>query len=415
MNTSEITSLPELTTDSVRVMEHPTDKEAREAAIDHATATGARVFPAVVFSQGQRRCLATAFPLSFIARAVRVDPAKKGEDPRTATNRPLMADHVHGIQAYLRSTQGKRYILPAITLNLREEPTLHVLKSNSIIKNGHLVVSDEAKFWVADGQHRVAAIAGHNAGKRPTAGILDDIPEMGRDGIGVIIVVENDIKQIHQDFADAAQTKQIPPSLLAAYNRRDPVNRVLDSIVMESELFKGRVDETSKTLPKMSQKLFLLNQVRGMLKELIAKDYAMTDEQLARHAGERLATEEAQVEFIERTNQLLTELTKCMEPWNKIAQGVPGNQIPDLRQNYLNLSASGLVIIGRVAYDIDKNQDEASRLALYRDLATKIDWRRDAEIWEGSVILKEGGKTKLMTQRGAINKAAQRVREILNL
>jgi hypothetical protein len=83
--------------------------------------------------------------------------------------------------------------------------------------------------------------------------------------------------RIHQDFADAAQTKQIPASLLEAFNTREPVNRVLTKIVDESEFFRGGIDETSKSLSKNSPATFLLNQVPGMVKELPFHDYALAE------------------------------------------------------------------------------------------------------------------------------------------
>lgn len=128
------------------------------------------------------------------------------------------------------------------------------------------------------------ALKGLSTTKPPLEGVLELAPEMASEGLAVLIVVEDDIERIHQDFADAAQTKQIPASLLAAYNMRVPVNRVLTKIVDGSPLLKGRVDETSKTLPKFSQSLFLLNQLRGLVKELLFGDYALAEDALRRSA-----------------------------------------------------------------------------------------------------------------------------------
>jgi hypothetical protein len=239
---------------------------------------------------------------------------------------------------------------------------------------------------------------------------------MGTDGLAVMIVVEPDMIRIHQDFADAAHTKPIPPSLLAAYNMREPVNRVLQRIVNESGFLQGRVDESSKTLGKLSRSIFLLNQVRGLMKELLVGDFSVTDGAFVKAAAEQLGTAEQQETFVQQSLQLLNVLEAKMDPWNKIRSfpktGGVANQIPELRQKYLNLTATGLVIIGRVAFEINKREHEVDRVQAYSDLATKVDWRRSAPlgepalIWKGSVITDDG---KLITHKAAIKMAASRV------
>ncbi len=75
------------------------------------------------------------------------------------------------------------------------------------------------------------------------------------------------------------------------------------------------------------------------------------------------------------------------------------------------MTATGLVVIGHVAYEIEKNRDEDWRRARYIDLATKIDWQRDAEIWQGNIITGD----KINTTRGPGRAAAQRVMRALGI
>jgi DGQHR domain-containing protein len=327
-----------------------------------------------------------------------------------------MPDHVRTIKGYLDDNK-EAYILPPVTLNIRQVPQLFVPVTNAAVRSGFLVVPDETVFYVTDGQHRIAAISGFQAGNKFVAGVLDEDPERGADGLAVLIVVEENLVRIHQDFADAAQTKQIPASLLAAYNMREPINRVLHRIVNESELLKGRIDETSKTLPKLSQNLFLLNQVRGMIKELLVGDYGLSDDALSRVAEQRLGRVDLQDSFVRQTLQLLEVLATKMDPWDKIAQlpigGAQANQIPDFRQEFLNLTATGLVILGHTAYEINKQKNlEADRLEAYSKLATEIDWHRSAALWQGTVMTPDG---KLVTSRVPVKAAKDRVTKALRL
>jgi len=229
-------------------------------------------------------------------------------------------------------------------------------------------------------------------------------------------VVEEDLKRIHQDFADAAQTKQIPASLLAVYNTREPVNGVLADLVERTRFFRGRVDATSKTLPKASQAVFLLNQVRQFVKELLFADYALSEDSVARQSSRLIGDKQARDELVEDAIVLVETLSEHMDPWREICSlptsGGPANRVADFRQRYINMTATGLVVIGRVAYEIRKSTDLAWRQDAYKRLATEIDWRRDALIWRGSIVSPDG---KISTQRGPVREAADRVKRQLGL
>lgn len=389
------------------LIQHDSLTAAQAAASEAASSSGGRVFTCVVFRQGGRLMLTTAFSYAFLVKHVVSAPAIKGGNPRTATNRPIDVPHVRAITKYLTEHEHD-YILPPLTLNVRSVPAIHVPRGNFATTVGFVVIGDETRFSITDGQHRLVAIS------KRSENLPDDSTFMS-DSISVVIVIEPDLARIHQDFADAAQTKQIPASLLAAFNTREPLNRVLTKIVDESPFLRGRVDETSKSLSKNSPAVFLLNQVRGMLKELLFHDYALSEASIPARSAQVIGTTEAQDAFIERTLTILSILSEYMTPWNAIVKlptsGGPANQVVDYRKQYINMTATGLVIIGHVAYEIEKNQDAAWRHNRYVDLATKIDWRRDAEIWQGNIITGD----KINTTRGPGRVAAQRVMEAIGV
>lgn len=383
--------------------QHDDLNAAQQAAQAAASASAGRVFTCVVFQQGGRLMLTTAFNYSFLVKHVFANPAVKGGNPRLATNRPIDSSHVKTITKYLNDNTGS-YILPPMTLNVRSVPAIHIPRGDFSMIAGFVVIGDDTEFSVTDGQHRLAAIT------RRLAEVADDVDSTFKgDSISVVIVVEPDVARVHQDFADAAQTKQIPASLLAAYNTREPLNRVLTKIVDESQLLCGRIDETSKSLSKLSPAIFLLNQVRGLLKELLFQDYALSEASIPTRSHQVIGSTEDQDDFVQRTTNMLTILTEHMTPWNAIAAlpttGGPANQVVDFRQQYINMTATGLVIIGHVAFEIEKNPDSYWKADRYRALATKIDWRRNAEMWQGNIISGD----KITTVRGPGRVAARRV------
>ncbi len=359
--------------------------------------------------------IATSFPFSFLARQVVAESVAKGGDPASMSNRPLMPDHVKSINSYVRENSDS-YILPPVTLNARELPALHVPRGNFKNRLGFMVIDDSVRFHVTDGQHRIAAIKGHGVGRSAITGLVDLEDGFEEDSLAVLIVVESDLRRIHQDFADAAQTKQIPASLLAVYNTREPINGVLASIVDRTRLFKGRVDATSKALPKASQSVFLLNQVRQFVKELLFADYALSEESVARQSMQLIGDKDSQDEFVTDTVTLVETLSARMDPWQAICElpttGGPANRVADFRDKYINMTATGLVVIGRVAYEIRKSPDLDWRLTQYERLAAEIDWRRGASIWRNSIVSSEG---KIATQRGPVREAAEKVKTQLGL
>ena len=387
--------------------QHDSLTAAQAAASEAASASGGRVFTCVVFQQGGRIMLTTAFNYAFLSRHVFPESAVKGGNPRLATNRPVDTGHVRSITKYLTENEHD-YILPPLTLNVRSVPAIHIPRGNFAMTVGFVVIGDETRFSITDGQHRLMAIT------KRSENLPDDSTFLG-DSVSVVIVVEPDMARIHQDFADAAQTKQIPASLLAAFNTREPVNRVLTKIVDESEFFRGRIDETSKSLSKNSPATFLLNQVRGMVKELLFHDYALSEASIPARSKQVIGTPEEQDAFVERTLAMLATLTKHMAPWNAIValptSGGPANQVVDYRRQYINMTATGLVIIGHVAYEIEKNPDAAWREERYVNLATKIDWRRNAQMWQGNIITED----KISTVRGPGRVAAQAVMRELGI
>ncbi|MER5703842.1 DNA sulfur modification protein DndB, partial [Micromonospora sp. NPDC002296] len=138
--------------------QHDSLTAAQQAASEAASASGGRSFTCVVFHQGGRLMLTTAFSNAFLINHVVAEPATKGGNPRMATNRPVDSAHVRAIGKYLVENE-QNYILPSLTLNVRSVPAIHVPRGNFATAVGFVVIGDETKFSVTDGQHRLAAIA----------------------------------------------------------------------------------------------------------------------------------------------------------------------------------------------------------------------------------------------------------------
>ncbi len=401
-------------------------QEAQEAARQAELATDGKSFPCIFFTQGDRNLICTSFPFGYLANQnlVNSDPVYKSSDlvgnPRESNNRPLEADHAKAIRTYLRENSEK-YILPPITLNLTEEPAICSYEGQATIKAGWVIIDATTRFKVTDGQHRIAAIAGipNSREEEYSIPIFDLDRRFLRHSVSVQIVIESDTIQSHQDFADAAKTKPIQASLLAVYDSRQPINLVLGKVVQDSSLFRGRVDEVSKGLSKNSRYIFTLNQVRVFLKQFLWGKKGQSEISVKKFSETELSDNKKREEQAARVLRVLNLVTKSMAPWSNIANSKPenarGSEILDLREKYLNLTGTGLALIGRIAHEV-LAEKESNWDNLFKKLGSEIDWRREGKIWrESGLVEHDGDSFKITGGRDIVEKTVKMILEELGI
>lgn len=408
----------ELSLEKINVNLVPVDNmgDAREASQEEAANTGGLSLPGILFKQGQRYCVSTAIPVRRVrTRLLEVQHAKERgnvADVKAATNRPLMKEHVGTIAQYLRENVRGRYILPPMTLNVQQQISVYVPRAilNGAFGAVYLVVPETARLSVTDGGHRTNAII------RAAAEMdADEAASFDQDAVAAMITLESDLVQVHQDFADCSKTKQLPKSQLAAYDRRNPANGLVLDIVEQCPLFADKIDSTSKTLSASSTNLFLTNQVRQLVKELLVGDYALADDQFEKRAKELLGSNETPhyqdqlAKFIEFIN-VVTDVIPILKEIAPLPPGNPRMIIKERRsEGWICLTATGMVIIGRIGYELfrDRRPD-------WRDVARRlgtIDWSRNGALWRNNIV--RAGK--MTTQRAPVRLAVENVRRKIGL
>jgi DNA sulfur modification protein DndB len=405
------------------VHEYRDMNEAREAAMSTAATTGARSYACTVFYQAGRAIIATSFPMPSLRTMLQTQAATKGTDPRLVQNRPVDTSHVETIRDYLVNNYPN-YVLPPLSVTYHERIAIYTTNVGKV-RQGFVVIPDGLVAYITDGQHRYLAIVGYKNNKTDIKGALDQVSELQQDSIAVVITIENDMKRIHQDFADMAMTKPLPKSLLTAYDLRDPVNRLAYEVVDGAPLFKGHVDETSKTLSSKSRHVVLSNWLRNLVKGSIAADYFIAEAEMHRYQAE--ITNERELQTLrDELLLLVSEMTNSLPALAQIATIAPSspemNKIPELRDNVLATTAVGLGISGMVLRRIRTEvKDPAQRRSLIRDLFTKVNWlRRDPSnknfkpdaVWINGGVL-DGGSIK--AARGNIFTSTARILHRLGL
>jgi DGQHR domain-containing protein len=322
-----------------------------------------------------------------------------------------MPDHVASIADYLVENVGGKYILPPMTLNVQQSISVYEPDYESELKPVYLVIPMTAKLSVTDGGHRtmgiISALSKLSDEKRD---------QFGQDAVSVMITLESNPDQVHQDFADCSKTKALPPSQLAAYDRRNPANGLVLDLIRDCPLFKDKIDSASKTLSKNSNHLFLTNQVRQLIKELLVGDYGLADDVFEGKAKDILGSSETDSYRIERQRftDYINRVTEAIPVLKSIAEtpttGIERNQIKDYRdKGFICLTATGLVILGRIGHELFKKQNTAWDQVV--DRFSKIDWQRNGAIWQGNIV-RDG---KMTTQRAPVKIAAEKVRREIGL
>jgi len=388
-------------------------EKAQQDAYSAAANTAGMVFPVILFQQGTRQSMSGAFPVGFVRdRLSRKSATRKGNvaDAMDAINRPLDEGHAKTVARYIVENLSKTYILPPITLNVQETVDVWTTDLQSTMRPAYLVVPLTAHLSITDGQHRQAALQ-----KAAEMLSTDELRKLDKDSVAVMITCESAVTQIHQDFADCSKTKALPQSQLAVYDRRNPANGIVLDLADSCPLFAGKIDATSSTLSKKSLSLFLTNQVRQLVKELLVGSYAEADDMFESKAHHLLGTAESakynavKAQFIEYINAV-TQAIPILKEIAAMDPGIERNKIPVHREEgWVCLTATGLNIIGRIGHELIVNKDPD-----WQTYVTKmgaIDWRKSGPLWQGNII-KDG---KIMTQQVPLKAAVATVRREIGL
>lgn len=402
-------------------------------AFNHATRlameTNREVTPAHVFVQGARVMVSAVMPVSRIIRSLTYNNAEKGTAASaalSATNRPQIPDHWKAIAAYLRRAieRGENFIIPPLTLNSTEEVDVIVPEHFAGSSSGYMVCPHESALFITDGQHRFLAIEQVAKDLRGT----QDGSDFMQTCVPVMMTIENDTSQVHQDFADAGKTRALPPSLLAVWDTRQPANSAVMAISERVPLLKGRVDATSTTVSRSSPHIFLVNQIRQFVKHSLTGNTGIKEQKFHEEADNALGNRESRERWVDSRIAFLTVMSEIIPDWNEIAQLSPPygpdsdsvvQKTKDIKQRqHVPMNGAFLTALGLVSHELlkDATTTDQGVEAWTDDLRERlkpfhqIDWSRGAAIWDTNIVI---GGDKIRTQAPAVKGAADKMLALL--
>jgi len=364
---------------------HSLDDAAVRAAKENSV-SGGTVIPIIRFRQGNREFLQGVLPVNFVTRHFDSKPASKGAsiaEAEKATNRPLLEDHVKAISKYLVENAGNTYILPPLSVNIHSIRWLRFYTTNSdeVITFGYLYLSPSTTYTITDGQHRLAALV------EAMAQLPQEIKDQfGENGIPVMISLESDVRQAHQDFADCSRVRPLPPALLATYDRRNPGNRLFLDLIDRCPIFRDKIESTSKSIAKTSTNLFTANQVKGYVKAWLLRSWSGSVEQYEEDIQRLISTQQLQDQRLAELVAFTTALTEEIPVWREIAAITQEKRtkILDIRSGqYVCLEGEGLVILGYIGNELlsyvpDNWREYVRRLG-------SINWQESDLMWTSSI------------------------------
>jgi len=396
---------------NIELYEFDSYETAQQQAAAAAASSFSQMLPCVTFEQAGRVYFSSAFPLANVNNLVKFDSAVKGSNnPEDYTNRPVLLDHVKAISEYLvdRTSDGEKYILPGITLNVRETIKVYTSKTASPVRAAIIVLPGHATFYVTDGQHRLKAVA-DALGKKQ---------QLRMDALPVTIVVEPDVEQIHQDFADCAQSRSIPPALLTLYNRNDELSRLTVEVANDVDFFVNRLEKLGNTISKRSTNFYTLNHVRMSVAAAMTGDSSSHGPALQQATALKLSTEQERSDWKQELSWFYTTLSAHIPEWKIVRDanlgGAPIVDLIQFRARYVHFTGTGLAVIGAVgnriltAYKDNSAEKEKKLIAL----AQSIDWTRiDSNgnpnpFWVGTVLTSDG---KIISSRSAAQAAVDKI------
>jgi|tagenome__1003787_1003787.scaffolds.fasta_scaffold20985553_2 DNA sulfur modification protein DndB len=432
---------------NVNVVFFDSFQEAVTAAQQYAFGNQAHHFEGTLFTQGGRKMFSTAMPLErFVQIAephnvvVRKRSEKRGdervlmategdspEDVADTTNRPMDKDHVKTITKYLTHAAkvGQMYIVPPATLNLREAGvgTMFTVKGDSTIKPAILCLAQHARLEITDAQHRREGI--HGALADPSARI-----RLLRDSIAVMMTFENDIAQVHQDFADASRTKPIPNSLVAVYDSRRPVNALAVQLTRTCRLFRHTIDATAKgsSLSAGSVKVWNTSVLRQLVKYAALNsreaDDIWNEKFQAVYGADR--SDERFARFQDFLAEFVEACTQDIPLFDNLARLAADDmsQVPKIRASgggQILMTAPGMNILGALAYTMYQLAKHGSDIRVWTKKLGTLDWSYGGSLWQPYLMIegkaKEGeeGKAKVSTSAKAVKDTVELVEQKVGL
>lgn len=331
-------------------------------------------FPAVKGIQAQKEYYTAMVSLGNVSQLFKfVDESLSAEN---RCQRKINQSRIPQICNYIVRNR-EDYIFSSITVSINGEIEFKPV-SDEYKDVGILIISNNARIIINDGQHRIAAIKE----------AIKCIPELENEKISVVFYPDKGLKRSQQMFSDLNRYSCHPTkSINVLYDSRDLKSRIAKSVVQKVDVFNGLTDTEKSKLSKRAKALFTLSAISSATEELLS-DYIGTESE-----KENLAVE------------YWTKVSEHIPQWTDVRDGKC--KASDIRDHYLCSMSVAMYAIGHGGRSLLKTHPN-DWIGLISNL-DNVDWSKNNPEWNG-IILVEG---KISTNRAAQKRISNYIEAIM--
>ena len=276
----------------------------------------------------------------------------------------------------------KTYIFSALTASIDGSVEFKPIKLEGKDSNlGQLIISNDARLMINDGQHRRAAIEK----------ALAEDPSIGKETVAVVFFKDRGLKKSQQMFADLNRHAIRPAASLAKlYDHRDQVAEVVRRLVNEAIVFRGVVEMERSTLAERSSKMFPFSGIYSATKYLLPDNFEKNLDK----------TVKSLIEFWELVGEQF-------DKWTAVRTGKVSAS--EIRKDYINTHVVALQAIGLSGKSLIEKFPNSWQSKLKN--LKKIDWLKNNELWQSRVMV----NGRVMKSHSTIMLMANAIKVVLGI
>jgi DNA sulfur modification protein DndB len=324
-------------------------------------------------------------PFSIATRYLTTTDRDENLSAKERENRKVTPQRFKQIAKYIRDNRDD-YRFSALTCTFGKDKTEKPIDFESPQPTGDLsfigmlTLDSRDPFLIVDGQHRFGAI------KK----VMNDNPDLdlGDERITVVLFPYTSIKHAQQLFSDLNRNaKKTTASLDILFDHRDIVNRVVQKLVDQTPVFKGRINLEDASVPRQSKEMFTIATIYQASKPIIkvAKQAGLLTEELGEKdsiTDEPKDNEDLYVSFLAEVWDFIAEQ---FPEWGKVTADI--ENIVDIRSDYLHWNSGVISSIGEFVAESMRQLGDSWQTAVKNALTHPMThgWRRDADDWQGII------------------------------
>jgi DNA sulfur modification protein DndB len=219
-------------------------------------------FPAIRGEQAGRDYYVIMCPLAILPKLFIFNEEIKELPPDLRAQRTINENRIPDIADYILNNR-KDYVFSSLTVSVDGDLQFTPATTENYNDVGLLQISMDSRLLINDGQHRKYAIEA----------ALEADPSLKKESISVVLFHDEGLRRSQQLFSDLNKhAVNASRSIGILYDSRDPIAILTKELLQHSTQLEKLTEKENSSLPKYSNKLFLLSNLYSANKKIIGKE-----------------------------------------------------------------------------------------------------------------------------------------------